>query len=79
MTFGTGGKIRELDRSRDWEVFHVPGRIAENSLIRYNVVYSKYKAILTNLDAQALDDLSDQIGRRDWKEDWCKAMDRNII
>lgn len=77
MTFGTGGVIRELDRSRDWEVFHAPARIAENSLIRYNVVYSKYKAILTNLDALALDDVSDLTGRRDWKEDWCKAMDRN--
>ncbi|MGL5903997.1 MAG: hypothetical protein ACRCZO_15050, partial [Cetobacterium sp.] len=39
MTYGADGVVREIDERRNWEVFHTPSRIEENSLIRYNVPY----------------------------------------
>ncbi|MGL5901670.1 MAG: hypothetical protein ACRCZO_03225, partial [Cetobacterium sp.] len=43
----------------------------------YNVPYGKNKAVVANLDALALDDLSNLINRRDWKKKWCNALDKN--
>lgn len=33
MSYGAGGAIRDVVRHKNWEIFHAPARISENSLI----------------------------------------------
>ncbi|XP_026110841.1 uncharacterized protein LOC113084981 [Carassius auratus] len=77
MTYGTGGVIRIVSRNPQWKMFYGPVYYATNSMLRYRVPKGGKNVPLTKLDAIAIDDLSLTIERRNWKENWCKAKDKN--
>ncbi|MGL5732845.1 MAG: hypothetical protein ACRCXE_02140, partial [Metamycoplasmataceae bacterium] len=76
MNYGAGGVIRLIDRNQNWKMFHGPVFITINSMLRYRVPNGGKNLPFMNLDAIAMDDLSLTIGRKYWKEHWCKAKDK---